>query len=196
MTKRFSFAGVSAAAIALAVLCPSSARALSFNWTFTSGTGAVVSGTINNLIEGSNTYINNPSAYAVVTSASGGLGLGSSGIVGRNLMILADPNSEIFVSGGVPLSNGGKPYVGFRDIVGMKRYDTFFSNGSSGLFAMSAGYNDNGSFSNEISSTPQSFTAVPAPLPLLGLGAAAAYSRKLKQRIAMRRKREEVGAAL
>ena len=37
--------------------------------------------------------------------------------------------------------------------------------------------------------------AVPAPLPLLGLGAAAAFSRKLKQRIALRRKREEVGDA-
>jgi len=38
--------------------------------------------------------------------------------------------------------------------------------------------------------------AVPAPLPLLGLGAATAFSRKLKQRIALRRKREEVGAAV
>ena len=37
--------------------------------------------------------------------------------------------------------------------------------------------------------------AVPAPLPLLGLGAATAFSRKLKQRIAGRRKREEVGEA-
>ena len=38
--------------------------------------------------------------------------------------------------------------------------------------------------------------AVPAPLPLLGLGAATAFSRKLKQRIALRRKREEVGAVV
>jgi len=37
--------------------------------------------------------------------------------------------------------------------------------------------------------------AVPAPLPLLGLGAATAFSRKLRQRIALRRKREEVGDA-
>jgi hypothetical protein len=37
--------------------------------------------------------------------------------------------------------------------------------------------------------------AVPAPLPLLGLGAATAFSRKLKQRIALRRKREELGEA-
>ena len=36
---------------------------------------------------------------------------------------------------------------------------------------------------------------VPAPHPLLGLGAAAAFSRKLKQRIALRRKRQEVGEA-
>ena len=40
------------------------------------------------------------------------------------------------------------------------------------------------------------FTAVPAPLPLLGLGAATAFSRKLKQRIALKRKQEEVGAAV
>lgn len=31
--------------------------------------------------------------------------------------------------------------------------------------------------------------AVPAPLPLLGLGAVTAFSRQLKQRIALRRKR-------
>jgi len=37
--------------------------------------------------------------------------------------------------------------------------------------------------------------AVPAPLPLLGLGAATAFSRQLKQRIALRRKREEGGLA-
>ena len=40
------------------------------------------------------------------------------------------------------------------------------------------------------------FSAVPAPLPLLGLGAATAFSRKLKQRIATKRKREEAGAAV
>ena len=34
---------------------------------------------------------------------------------------------------------------------------------------------------------------VPAPFPLLGLGAATAFSRQLKQRIAMKRKREEGG---
>ena len=39
-------------------------------------------------------------------------------------------------------------------------------------------------------------SAVPAPLPLLGLGAAAAFFRRLKRRIALRRKREEVGAAV
>jgi hypothetical protein len=38
--------------------------------------------------------------------------------------------------------------------------------------------------------------AVPAPLPLRGLGAATAFSRKLKQRIALRRKQDEVGAAV
>ena len=37
--------------------------------------------------------------------------------------------------------------------------------------------------------------AVPAPLPLLGLGAATAFSRKLKQRIALRRMRAELGEA-
>ena len=65
-----------------------------------------------------------------------------------------------------------------------------------------------GSFSS-LGLTPGSYTttlpsdsitmnigAVPAPLPLLGLGAAAAFFRQLKRRIALGRKREEVGAAV
>lgn len=50
-----------------------------------------------------------------------------------------------------------------------------------------------GSSANNITSATATLAAVPAPLPLLGLGAATAFSRKLKQRIALRRKREVGG---
>ena len=53
-----------------------------------------------------------------------------------------------------------------------------------------------GGTSYSITSATASLNAVPAPLPLLGLGAATAFSRKLKQRIALRRKRKEVGAVV
>ena len=195
MLQKFSFAGVSAAAIALAVLCPSPARALNFNWTFTSGSGEVVSGTINDLIEGSNTQNTSPLPYVVVTSATGSLG--TSGIIGRNLT-LYDPNSEIFVSGGVPFSNGTSSFVRFHgnDMAFLTLYDTYFRNGANGLFDMQAKSISMTVVSIPASSSPQSFTAVPAPLPLLGLGAATAFSRQLKQRIAVKRTRGEVGAAV
>ena len=73
-------------------------------------------------------------------------------------------------------------------------------NGRSGVYG--GYYRDSsvgGMFGSSAASTDLSvpvFTAVPAPHPLLGLGAATAFSRKLKQRIALRRKREEVGAAV
>ena len=191
--KKISFAGVSAAAIALAVLCPSPARALNFNWTFTSGSGATVSGTINDLDEGPNIYSTTPRSYVVVTSATGGLG--TTGIRNLPISIYNDSGtSQIFVSGGVPVSNGTSGYARFFGSQGSEFYDIYFTgNGGGGLFDMSvSGGEMMGMSYSEQSTTPQSFTAVPAPLPLLGLGAATAFSRKLKQRIAVRRKREEV----
>ena len=64
--KKISFAGVSAAAIALAVLLPSPARALSVNWSFVSGSDTF-SGTIENLSNGSNTSGSTPIPYVTVT---------------------------------------------------------------------------------------------------------------------------------
>ena len=205
MFKKFSFVGVSSAAIALAALCPSPARALNFTWTFTStlnGTPNIVSGTLNDLIEGSNTTASNSLANVVVTSATGGLG--SIGIIGQ---IMPIQNGEIFVSGGMPVGYGASTFVSFNifDPSAALSSSAQFSGGSSGTSGSSGLFNMNIGASNfsiptsaqEISDSDEPFTAaaVPAPLPLLGLGAATAFSRKLKQRIALRRKREEVGEA-
>jgi hypothetical protein len=167
------------------------------------GSPNTVSGTLNNLIEGSNTQASNPLANVVVTSATGGLG--SIGIIGQ---IMPIANGEIFIYlGGIPHGHGTSTFVSFE------KYDPTiplissaqFSARTSGTSTYDDFFNMNiGAFSpfgdptaQEVSDSDQPFTAaaVPAPLPLLGLGAAAAFSRKLKQRIALRRKREEGGLA-
>ena len=206
MIKGYSFAWVSAAATSFAVLCPSPARAFNYTWTFTStfnGSPNTVSGTLNDLIEGSNTQASNPLANVVVTSATGGLG--SIGIIGQ---IMPIANGEFFVSGGMPVGYGTSAFVSFNTfdptipLISSAQFSagTSGSSGSSGFFNMNIGaFSPLGApAAQEISDSDEPFTAaaVPAPLPLLGLGAAAAFSRKLKQRIALRRKWEEVGAAL
>jgi len=187
----------------MAVLCPSPARAFNYTWTFTStlsGTPNTVSGTLNDLIEGSNTAATNPLANVVVTSATGGL----SSIIGQ---VISINNGEIFVDGGMPVGYGTASFVTFNTFnpgTGIASNAQFSggssgSSGSSGFFGMNIGATNFGTLNaQEISDSDEQFTAaaVPAPLPLLGLGAAAAFSRKLKQRIALRRKRDEVGAAV
>ena len=104
----------------------------------------------------------------------------------------------MFVSGGVPLDNGNTYSAEFFSDSNPELYYIYFRNGLNGTFEMEAVYdniNDSTLYQYSPSSSRVSFTAVPAPIPLLGLGAATAFSRKLKQRIALRRKREEVGEA-
>ena len=188
MLNKISFAGVSAAAIALAVLCPSPVRALSVNWSFVSGSDTF-SGTIEDLSDGLNTSTSSVIPYVTVTQAP----LSYNNLASKQLGLAA---GEMFVSGGVPLDNGSTSFVEFYSNSYPELYRVFFRNGSNGTFDMEASYNNtnvSGVNQNSPSSTPMSFTAVPAPLPLLGLGAATAFSRKLKQRIALRRKRVEVG---
>ena len=189
--KKISFAGVSAAAIALAVLLPSPARALSVNWSFVSGSDTF-SGTIENLSDGSNTSSSTPIPYVTVTQAPSSY----SNLISQQLGLAS--GGEMFVSGGVPLDNGNTYSAEFFSNSNSELYYIYFRNGLNGTFEMEAVYdniNDSTLFQYSPSSSRVSFTAVPAPLPLLGLGAATAFSRKLKQRIALRRKREEVGLA-
>jgi hypothetical protein len=189
--RKISFAGVSAAAIALAFLCPSPARALSVNWSFVSGSDTF-SGTIEDLSEGLNTSSSSLIPYVTVTQAPPSY----NNLTSKRLDLAS---GEMIVSGGVPLNNGNTYSAEFYSNSYPELYYIYFRNGSNGTFDMEANYNNtnvSGVNQNNLSSSPMSFTAVPAPLPLLGLGAATAFSRKLKQRIALKRKRDEVGAAV
>jgi len=188
MIKGFSFAGVSAAAIALAVLCPSPARALTFNWTFIDqNTSDPVSGTIDT--PGSANGLYSTGVTATVTQVP--LSWGSS---------LSYGTFNYYSASGINVLNGAIDQSGSDAIVldnGSGASLQFADQGSGAFKAVLSDYNaDNGNGLQALSSSNvASFTAVPAPLPLLGLGAAAAFSRKLKQRIAVRRKREEGGLA-
>ena len=185
MLQKISFAGVSAAAIALAVLCPSPARALTFNWTFIDqNTSDPVSGTID--LPGSANGRYSTGVTATVTKVPVSWGAQSYGMFsylggsGINLVsgAIDQSGSDLIV-----LDNGSNTSLQFSDQLSFgtpARLSDLFSQPSL----------------NADSSNVAAFTAVPAPLPLLGLGAATAFSRKLKQRIALRRKREEVGAAV
>jgi len=198
--------GVSSAAVALAVLCPSPAQALTFDWSFTSSFGSVTdpsrgvyTGTID--IPGSADGLYEIGVTATVTSVPFIAGSPGYGTFSADL----DP---IMASGynGILLTGGAIDQSGFSDIrlvtVGGQ---TLTFRGSlqsdlspstmikASLMDMSGG---GGMPILGGSNSLATFTAVPAPLPLLGLGAAAAFSRKLKQRIALNRKRQEVGAAI
>ena len=185
MLRKISFAGVSAAAIALAVLCPSPARALTFNWTFTDqNTSDPVSGTIDTPGSANGLYSTGVTATVTQVPLSWGSSLGYgtfSFFAGNGINVL---NGAIDQSGSdvIVLANASGETLQFAD------------QGSGG--ATPARFSAQGGFMGNQASSPTdmaSFTAVPAPLPLLGLGAAAAFSRKLKQRIAMKRKREVGG---
>ena len=183
--KKISFVGVSAAAIALAVLCPSPAQALTFNWTFTDqNTGDPVSGTIDT--PGSANGLYSTGVTATVTQVP--LSWGSS---------LSYGTFNYYAASGINILNGAIDQSGSDAIVldNGSGVSLQFADQGSGAFKAVLSDNNagNGNGLQALSSSNvASFTAVPAPLPLLGLGAATAFSRKLKQRIALRRKREEV----
>ena len=197
MLQKFSFAGVSAAAIALAAFCPLPAQALSVNWSFvvdsvmgpggpnfsSSAIGQTFSGTLDSLQDD---FYNVSGMTATVTSGpytpSAGWqplgfksaygGIRASGVQVTNGSIVLTSSSDDFVLESNDFSQS--IVMGTRSVL---------TDGGSGVDVF-------------IGSLSTTFTPVPAPLPLLGLGAAAAFSRKLKQRIALRRKVEVVGAAI
>ena len=186
MLRKSLLLGVSSAAIALAVLCPYPARALTFTWTFTDqNTGSPVSGTIDTpgsadglyyigvtatVTQVPSPFVPNLLGYGTFTSGFG------TGITVVNGAIDQSGNDEIVLYNSIGSAN--------IQFVGL---------GSTSSKAAFYDYNTNSGTQAASPTTLASFTAVPAPLPLLGLGAATAFSRQLKQRIALRRKREEVG---
>jgi hypothetical protein len=186
MIKRFSFAGASAAAIAFAVLCPSPARALTFNWTFTANNGDFI-GAISGIIDGLNDNTLNNGSNSTMTAT----------VTSDPFNIVGVPLPMTFIGG-----NGIQVTAGVVDTTGLQlefssvgqQLQLENPNGSTGVFGGYYTVSMGSAAASNDTSVPV-FSAVPAPLPLLGLGAAAAFSRKLKQRIAMRRKRDEVGLA-
>jgi hypothetical protein len=178
----------------LGALSCAPAKALSFTWSFqiTGGSnssyiGQFISCTIDNLKDNTT---NREGMTATITSSPFGPGSGSWSTI-----------SLSYSSG-----NGIAVKDGVVDTTGLQAY--FIYQGQDRLILQNPipyGYPGGGRL-DDYSTTGQpyaemnngstpTFSAVPAPLPLLGLGAAAAFSRKLKQRIALRRKREEVGLA-
>ena len=157
---------------------------MTFNWTFTDqNTTNPVSGTID--LPGSTDGLYWLGVTATVTQVPVSWGTQNYGALSYSF------------GDGIKLLNGaidqsGSNYILLYD--GVSDAGLQFAAQGSGL--QKAAFSDNNLARTASSpTTVASFTAVPAPLPLLGLGAAAAFSRKLKQRIALRRKRQEVGEA-
>ena len=202
-----------AAVCVLGALCCAPAKALSFSWSFqiTGGSnndyiGKTISGTIDNLQDNA---INRNGMTATVTSAP--FGPGSGGDWSTISLSYAGGNG-IAVKDGVVDTTGLQAYFIYQgqdrlilqnpnpsrsDVVGdylsayrdLRNVDYTNGNGNAGGSLEVFYPVQNSAWMDGATPT---FTAVPAPLPLLGLGAATAFSRKLKQRIAVRRKREEV----
>jgi len=186
----------------LILSCCASASALTFNWT-TTGLRANGSGTF----EIAETSVSHGSLYQL-TSISGTFdGNAITGLLPPGALWWATNNAFEYdaVNGSWLLNNSG---VNFS-VSGSSTYDgvDLWSNASnrassyqsidsvdyySGAMTSSPSYLDQ----NLNLAGTATLSAVPAPLPLLGLGAATAFSRKLKQRIALRRKQQEVGAAV
>ena len=204
-----------AAVSVLGVLCCAPAKALSFTWSFqitgasnSSYIGQAISGTIDNLQDNA---INRERMTATVTSAPFGPGsggdwatislsyAGGNGIAVRDGVVESTGLQAYFIYNGqdrliLQNSNPNRSNVvgnydsAYRDINGFA-YSNGNGNAGGSLEVFYPTEDQNSAWNGGATPT---FTAVPAPLPLLGLGAATAFSRKLKQRIALRRKREEV----
>jgi len=183
--------GCATVCVLVALSC-APAKALSFTWSFqitdasnSSYIGQFMNGTIDNLQDNTT---NREGMTATITSSPFGPGSGSWSTI------------SLSYSGG----NGIAVKDGVVDTTGLQAY--FIYQGQDRLILQNPnpyGYPGGGRLDDYSTpgqpyaemnngSTP-TFSAVPAPLPLLGLGAAAAFSSKLKQRIALRRKVEVVG---
>ena len=185
----------------LFVFCPPPVRALTFNWT-TSGFRGNGSGTF----DIAETAVSHGGLYQL-TSISGTFdGNAITGLLPPGTLWWATNNAFEYdaVNGNWLLNNSGVVFSvsGSGAYDGVDLWSAASSSASdyqsidavdyySGAMTLSPAY-----YGQSLNLTgTATLAAVPAPLPLLGLGAATAFSRKLKQRIALRRKREEVSEA-
>jgi hypothetical protein len=217
MLKKFSFAGVSAGAIALATLCPLPSHALTFRFQFSDGINIGIGE-----IQGAETgqAFTDSNGTQLIYQAIGGFIDFSSGAQSYsgtyNFKDLSSypadynvfPPPEYSPAYNYPPSNislyfwnnkfnnsylwqYNYPGVVFASVDNAKAVGLWSSDGSSQTLSLYDSTTTNWTDYTLTTFSPSS--PVPAPLPILGLGAATAFSRKLKQRIAVRRKREEEG---
>ena len=172
----------------LGALSCAPAKALSFAWSFRitggSNIGQTISGTIDNLVDNT---LNRNSMTAKVTSAPFGPG---NGLSWSAISLSFDGSSN-----GIYVRNGEVDATGLQAYFIYQGQDRLILQnpvpyGWPGGGSLEVFYPDqNSAWMND--GSPPTFTAVPAPLPLLGLGAATAFSRQLKQRIALRNSRKQ-----
>jgi hypothetical protein len=175
--------------------CCSKASALTFNWSTTSTGGADGYGTF----DIAETSLADGSLYELTGIAGAFDGNTITGLLPAGSLWWGSNNKFQYSASSTDwlLNNGGIVFSvsGPGSYTGVELWSTA-GNGNSSIYgtADAVDYYP-GTSAYTITSATAAPTAVPGPLPLLGLGAAAAFSRKLKQRIALRRKRQEVGEA-
>lgn len=174
--------------------CCAKASALTFNWSTTSTGGADGSGTFDiaetSLADGSLYELTGIAGTFDGNTITGLLPAGNLWYGANNkFQYSASSPNWLLNLGGINFSVSGP-----GSYTGVELWSTA-GNGDSSIYGTVDAVDKypGGSSANNITSATATLAAVPAPLPLLGLGAATAFSRKLKQRIALKRKREVGG---
>ena len=217
MLQKFSFARVSAGAVALATLCPLPSHALTFRFQFSGGIN-IGTGEIQGYDTGQ-TYTDITGTQSIYQATGGSINFTSGaqsysgtynfknlssfpGVLCANIAIPAydpcyiypNPNDE-----GYSWNNKFNDSYLWQDSLPSVVFASADDTKAVSLWSIGVGQRLSLYDSTTTNWTDYSLTTfspptpVPAPLPLLGLGAATAFSRKLKQRIALKRKRDEVG---
>ena len=193
--KKGIFAAL-ASGVMLFVFCPPPVRALTFNWSTTSTGGADGSGTFDiaetSLVDGDLYELTGIAGTFDGNTITGLLPPGNLWYGANNKFQYSASSTDWLLNlGGINFSVSGT-----GGYTGVELWSTA-GNGDDSIYGTVDAVDKypGGSSANNITSATATLAAVPAPLPLLGLGAATAFSRQLKQRIALRLKREEGGEA-
>ena len=177
--------------------CCSKASALTFNWSTTSAGGADGSGTFDiaetSLVDGSLYELTGIAGTFDGNAITGLLPAGSLWYGSNNKFQYSASSADwLLNNGGIVFSVSGP-----GSYTGVELWSTAGGSDSSIYGTADAvDYHPSGISAYTITAATAAPTSVPGPLPLLGLGAATAFSRQLKQRIALRRKREEFREAV
>lgn len=176
----------------LFAFCSPPVRALTFNWSTTSTGGADGSGTFDiaetSLVDGNLYELTGIAGTFDGRTITGLLPPGTLWYGANNkFQYSASSNNWLLNLGGINFSVSGP-----GSYTGVELWSRAGSGDSSIYGTVDAVDYYPGTSAYTITAATATQAAVPAPLPLLGLGAATAFSRQLKQRIALRRKREEV----